>query len=110
MSEPPVFSLDVRPDTGRTTIVVAGELDMVTAPAFQSGVVEHLGEKVVLDLRDVAFIDSSGVAALDALLKEADRRNADLTLLRELRPPVARVLEITGMMAMLPLIDEDASS
>jgi anti-sigma B factor antagonist len=111
MSEPPVFSLDVRPDAGRTTIVVAGEIDMVTAPEFQAGVVDQLdGAKLVLDLRDVEFIDSSGVSALDALLKEADRRGADLSLLRELRPPVARVLEITGMMETLPLAEPGTSS
>ena len=111
MSEPPVFSLDVRPGAGGTTIVVAGELDMVTVPAFQTGVVEQLdSERLVLDLRDLEFIDSSGISALDALLKEADRRGADLALLREMRPAVARVLEITGMMDVLPLAEPGTSS
>jgi anti-anti-sigma factor len=76
---------------------VAGELDIATTPRLEQALREpELQVRlVVLDLRDVAFMDSSGVHAIvDASLRarEVDHR---LFLLRG-SPGVDRVFTLTG--------------
>ena len=78
-------------------INVAGELDIATTPRLEQALREpELQVRlVVLDLRDVAFMDSSGVHAIvDASLRarEVDHR---LFLLRG-SPGVDRVFTLTG--------------
>src|SRR5688500_12492781 len=65
--DPPIFSLDVTPgDDGSTTVSVAGELDLATADEFARAVRSGLARgPVLIDLREVTFMDSSGVRALN---------------------------------------------
>jgi anti-anti-sigma factor len=77
---------------------------MTTAPELEATLREHLAAgPVVLDLRDVRFMDSSGVRVLDALLRDGEERGWELTVRPQLQRNVRRVLELTGMMAVLPL-------
>ncbi len=107
--EQPEFSLDVRrDDDGRVAVVVRGELDMTTAAELRAVVGEQLASgDVLMDLRDLEFMDSSGIAALDALLKHADREGSELVFCPSMRQPVVRVLEMTGMLEVLRLSDAD---
>src|SRR4051812_16226385 len=52
---------------GRATLVVAGEIDLVTAPFLRdelAAVIGDAGSTTVVDLSGVTFIDSSGLGAL----------------------------------------------
>lgn len=48
------------------TVVLAprGELDLASSPALAGALAAGAGEDVLLDLRDVSFIDSSGISAV----------------------------------------------
>ena len=50
-------------DTGETMVTVIGEIDLATAPAVQKAV-SRLKGWVVLDLRKVEFMDSTGIRML----------------------------------------------
>ena len=102
----PGFSIDVHaPETGgRATVTVRGDVDIATSPKMAAVVRERLAQgPVVVDLRKVVFMDSSGVRALNALVGAAAEQGVELRICDELSDPVVQVLELTGMMGVLPL-------
>ncbi|HEX2086654.1 MAG TPA: STAS domain-containing protein, partial [Solirubrobacteraceae bacterium] len=74
------------------TLKLSGELDLVTAPMLHAELARHhaRGHRVVLDLSDVEFLDSTGLV----LLMQSARDDGVL-LRRNLSPAVARVIEVT---------------
>jgi anti-sigma B factor antagonist len=86
------------------TIVVRGEVDMATSPQLREAldaVIDTADGDVVLQCRDLAFLDSSGIGVLVA----ARNRLGDRGELVLDSPPdnVRRVLEITGVAGHLTL-------
>jgi anti-anti-sigma factor len=106
-ADPPIFSLDVTAgEAARTTVSVAGELDVATADEFSRAVRGGLATgAVVIDLREVTFMDSAGVRALNTALREAANAGRELRVAREMHPSVVQVLEMTGMLGLLPVED-----
>ena len=94
----PEFCCDVRPDRDRVVVRVAGELDMAVAPSVAAAVDELLEAgfaRVVVDLRDLSFLDSAGVHMLVSAHHAAAQRTCELSLVRGPRN-VQRVLELTA--------------
>jgi anti-sigma B factor antagonist len=86
-------------------LVVAGELDVVTAPRLNKRVnvaVSRDGGAVVIDMCDVTFIDSTGLQVLLLALRHLTRRERRLALVC---PPgaVARAMEQAGMLGMFEM-------
>src|SRR3954465_3508167 len=70
---PAVFALEVRPDRGRVIVAVRGELDVASVGALQTALEELRcagWTDIVVDLRELQFIDSTGGLSL---LLSADR-------------------------------------
>jgi len=91
-------------DEGETTIVrPSGELDIGTARKLEQALVEgrHPGERVVLDLGRLEFIDSTGLRVIVHAVEAAQRERWDLRL-RHGPPAVRRVFEISGVIGALP--------
>src|SRR6476469_1601093 len=108
--DPPFFALDVRPGPGRTLLAAAGEVDLATAGELATALREQLAEgPVLLDLRGLTFMDSSGVRALDAVLGDCRREGWDLRVCREIHEHVRQVFEMTGLLAALPFEDDGPS-
>ena len=103
----PIFALDVgAADDGRTTVSVTGELDIATADEFSRAVRSGLGTgAVTIDLRDVTFMDSAGVRALNTALRESAENGRELRVAKAMHPSVVQVLEMTGMLGLLQLED-----
>ena len=98
-TEDAAFELVTEPQADRAVVHVSGELDIATAPDFETAVREQLAQgPVVLDLSGLDFMDSSGVRALDAVLRE----DGSLVLRPELTELVRQVLDITGLLGELP--------
>ena len=104
-ADPPTFSIDVTEgDGGATTISVAGELDLATVDEFSRAVRSGLATgAVVIDLRKVTFMDSSGVRALNTALHAAADSDRELRVSESMHPSVVQVLEMTGMLRLLPI-------
>jgi anti-anti-sigma factor len=101
----PIFSLEVTTgDDACTTVSVAGELDLATADDFTRAVRGGLAAgAVVIDLREVTFMDSSGVRALNTALRESAENGRQLRVSEGMHPSVVQVLEMTGMLGLLPM-------
>lgn len=102
------FSLADSERDGRAVVLVGGDLDLAGAAEFVAGVGARLklGGSLLLDLSALAFIDSSGLRALDEILREADQKGASLTISSDLPAPVRRLLDLTGSLATLPFEPE----
>jgi anti-anti-sigma factor len=96
--------LTVAGAAGERTVAAVGEIDLATADAFAATLRDHLASgPVLLDLREVSFMDSSGVRVLDALMRDVEREGWSLALRPEMQSRVRMVLEMTGMLSALPL-------
>jgi anti-anti-sigma factor len=103
------FSVGRHEDEGRVLFVPRGELDLATAPDLEGAIRDALGagKAVVIDLRELEFMDSSGVRVLIAAHAEAGDHGERLTLVRpHAGGTVARILEIAGVEQALRMVDE----
>lgn len=99
----------IRPMGQRMDLQVAGEFRAALLELIQTG---HT--KLVVDLEDVNFIDSSGLGALVTALKTVKLRNTDGDVrLANVRPPVVALLEIIRLhrvFSSYPSVDLAAQS
>jgi anti-sigma B factor antagonist len=96
-----------------TTLFVAGELDLSTAPDLARVLREALdaGRDVRLDLSAVDFIDSTGLAAIIQPLRRIDDDSRPVQLVGELPRQPRRLFELAGVLGtLLPLEDSGAGS
>jgi anti-sigma B factor antagonist len=99
----PAFELAVSTPGGLTTVAASGDLDIASADTFSATAAEHLGNGPLrLDLGGLAFMDSSGISALDAMLRLAAAGPHPLTVAPRLQDPVREVLMLTGLLPELP--------
>ncbi len=93
-------------DTPGTAVVrVVGELDVATAPRLRQEAVRLVGlniNEVVLDLRGVDFIDSTGLGVIVGMVKRLRTHGGDLALVRG-HDRVSKVFDITRVSDILPL-------
>jgi anti-sigma B factor antagonist len=89
-----------------TVIAVRGELDVLTAPTVTArldDVVRRHTEDVVIDLRETAFIDSSGLSILLNTQRRLDRTSRTLTVVCA-TGPVRQVLELSRVIDTLGVV------
>lgn len=105
----PSFELAVETANGRVSFVPRGELDLATVSELSEQVLEAVRDgsrTVVLDLRELTFMDSTGVRTVVSAHHAAQECGADLRVVRPLQDsPVARVIEISGLDDALGLVD-----
>ena len=85
-------TLELSPLIGAVGIKLAGEVDLATVPQLREALANIRTEsEVLLDLRDLTFMDSSGVSAILAF---ASSRNGPLVMVD---PPtdMERLFQIT---------------
>ena len=84
-------------------LVLAGEIDSYTAPELADLLLKRLDIDAI-DLRDVTFIDSSGLR----VIVEAHQRRLEeerVLVLRSPSPAVQRLLEISGVAGHLTVAE-----
>lgn len=89
-------------------VIPKGELDLATAPALDQVLQEEQAKPrtlVLLDLRRLTFLDSTGMHILLRARERALTGDSELTIVRGPRE-VQRALEVAGLERHLPLVDE----
>lgn len=107
MTIPEPFAVEL--ERRGTTLVVApsGELDLSTAPRLSTAIQGEDGyDALVIDLRELEFMDSSGVRLLVSEQERAAERGHRLGIVRG-NAEVQRVLRVTRLDERLPLIEPD---
>ena len=92
------FAVSVVGNRDEVAVVAAGELDLASADRLGEEVRNVLAvgsAQIVLDLRQVDFIDSTGLRMLLSLRNDAQRNERALTLVPP-TPAARRIFDITG--------------
>jgi anti-anti-sigma factor len=107
--DPAGFSISISDRDGRAVVVIRGELDLATAPDLDAALTERLeaGQDVVIDLRELAFMDSTGLRVLVAAHARVDGGGPSFLVVRPPPgAPIAKILAISGVESVLDLIDD----
>lgn len=101
------FECATSSDDGETTIAVAGEIDLATAPEVSEALnraIREGSQLVLLDLSEATFLDSSGLRVILSANSEASR--AEVTFEVVPGPPsVQRSFEVAGVAGHLNFRD-----
>src|SRR5215469_83451 len=104
------LTISVSPEPGYVAVSVAGEIDMATAPQLReqlASVVSGGAQRVVVDLAQVAFLDSAGTAVLTATHRVLAGKAGSLALASP-SPAAWRVLSLLGVDQVIPVTDSVA--
>lgn len=103
MSNPPKFEMHVRIDDDRCIAFLMGELDLSTAPRYQSAIQPLIGQgnrTLVLNLKGLDYIDSTGIGCILKTLKERDKLKAAYSV-EDIPPKIGRLFDMIGMTRFL---------
>jgi anti-anti-sigma factor len=93
------FTLRSRLRERSLEVALAGELDMTAAFKLEPAVEQLLAAEevsaLVLDLGDVAFVDSAGLGAILAIRERTHQAGIEIAITRP-SDPVRRLLDLTG--------------
>ncbi len=106
-AEPPIFRCDVEPDRDRARVVLTGELDLAGVEPLEREIDSLLGSgfrRIVVDLRGLTFLDSSGLRYVLTLARSASEDGFRLELIQG-GDAVRRLFELTGTQDALPFVD-----
>jgi anti-anti-sigma factor len=104
-----VCSVDSERQPGTATIRLYGEFDLSSEEPFQEKLATLLDgdlSTLVLDLRELTFMDSTGLRVLISLKKRADDGAFDYVVLCD-NGTVRRLLQVSGMDGVLPVVDSN---
>lgn len=101
------FDIDAVASATHAVVVVRGEIDAHTAPRLKDRLMELVTDgvdRVVIDLRQVQFIESVGLGTLVAVRKRLRPADKSLCLvLGDDQGVLRRTFEITGLDKIFPI-------
>jgi anti-anti-sigma factor len=104
------LTIRVESEDWTKTLAVSGELDLANAETLASELRKAKGEEVAvinLDMSELQFIDSTGIAVLVSAHRDLDESGTALRVVPSRSSAVQRVLSVTGLDAELPFVDTD---
>jgi anti-sigma B factor antagonist len=107
--DPTGFSISTSDRDGRAVVVIRGELDLATAPDLEAAIKSRLddGQDVVVDLRELEFMDSTGLRVLVAAHGRVEGTEQRFLIVRPLPgASIERILAVAGVERVLDLIDD----
>jgi anti-sigma B factor antagonist len=101
------FSVEEHNHGDASVLAVSGELDLRTSPELEdrlSLVFDRGAELVILDLRGIEFMDSTGLRVLLSAHQRAHQSGRRFALVKG-ADQVERVLTLTGVRDLLTVVD-----
>ena len=97
-----------RIEKGTTIVDVVGQIDLGSSPALRKALLESLkvADRVAVNLIAVKYIDSSGIASLLEVLKEA-RQSKKRLVLFGLTAAVLQVLQLTRLTGIFEISETE---
>jgi anti-sigma B factor antagonist len=93
------FRLEVHNEQTATVIAVSGELDLASSPALQEELDRAQSanaQLLIIDLRELDFMDSTGLSVLVRAHQRADEQGRQLAMVKGPQQ-VQRLLSLTGV-------------
>lgn len=101
------FRVDVRKDGPSAVVTVSGELDLASGPELETELDRLCGPEtqlVVVDLRQLAFMDSTGLSIIVRAHQRLAGEGCEMSLVKGSQQ-VQRLLDLTGVADRLRLVD-----
>lgn len=86
-------------------LYLVGELDLSTASRFRVTIeplAQESDQTLELNLRQLNYIDSTGMGVIISVLKTRDQLGADLSI-QEVPPKIKRLFDLTGITKFLEM-------
>jgi anti-anti-sigma factor len=102
-----VLDVHVRHAEDTSIVAPSGELDLATAPALGTALASAAADgatRVVLDLRELTFVDSSGIGIIIKFQRYFGVEGIGFGVVRG-DEPVQRAFDIAGVAPLLPWTD-----
>ena len=104
--------LEVRQEQRADGLIVAarGEIDLRSSPGLRAALLDPAAQAplVVLDLREVTFMDSSGLRVIAEYHKRLQEREERFAVAVGGASAVQRILELSGLVKVLDVVDDPA--
>jgi anti-anti-sigma factor len=106
--DPGGFSISTSEDSGRIVVAPRGELDLATAPEFDEVLNDSLdrSDEVVVDLRELQFMDSTGLRVLIRAHARAQGGKRFAVVRPPAGGPIAKILSVAGVDSELDFVDD----
>ncbi|MGH2856713.1 MAG: STAS domain-containing protein [Solirubrobacteraceae bacterium] len=104
---PSVLRIEVVPESARVSVVPTGELDLSNAEQLRDDLdraVKAGFTCLVLDLRELQFMDSTGLALIIETYQACRQNGCQLSIIQGPRQ-VRHLFEITGLLDELPFAE-----
>jgi anti-anti-sigma factor len=101
------FNVDQRNENGAVVLAVSGELDLAASPTLEERLDDVFGGNVprlIIDLRQLEFIDSTGLSVLVKAHQRAEEAGSRFGLVNG-GSQVRRLLSLTGIAERLAVAD-----
>ena len=98
---------DVQKSPEGTVIILGGDVDLRQSPMFHAALVEIVNERprrLILDLSEVPYMDSSGVGTLVEIFRRVSAYKGKMILFG-LNPRVRSVFEITKLDKFFTIVE-----
>ncbi|MBE2315962.1 STAS domain-containing protein [Solirubrobacter sp. CPCC 204708] len=108
MSVNPLFQVRHERRGDGVVVVASGEIDLATSPQLREALLapDVSSASVVLDLREVTFIDSSGLGVIVGQQKRAQERREQFSVAVGGAAAVQRILELSGLAKVLDIVSD----
>ncbi|MEH7374265.1 MULTISPECIES: anti-sigma factor antagonist [Bacillaceae] len=93
------LKVDKHQNNRKTFVFVAGEIDAYTAPKLREELLplaEEQNQSLIVSLKDVSYIDSTGLGVFIGLFKLIMKNDGELKLV-DLSDRLERLFQITGL-------------
>ena len=100
----PDFSSEIVCVEGEMRLILRGEIDLAVREPLARAIDEVMasGRRVVLDMREVSFLDSTGIGALARIASDG----SDVFVLNP-QAAVRRALEVSGIDSIIQIVGGD---
>ncbi|MDS1030122.1 anti-sigma F factor antagonist [Bacillota bacterium LX-D] len=107
------MNIEIKAEEGTLIVEISGELDMVVADEFKQKVERLLSQKkydkLILDFKNVSFIDSSGLGVILGRYKTISQYNGRMAIV-SVQNPVQKILELSGILRILNIYPDVSSA
>ncbi|VAX26708.1 Anti-sigma B factor antagonist RsbV [hydrothermal vent metagenome] len=107
------LDLKINRNSGKVaTLLIAGDIDMSSSPLVRTHLTDLFADNqqaIIVDLSNVAYIDSSGIATLVEGLQWSHANNTKFRLVG-LTPVVKDVFEIARLLTVFEVFDSQAKA
>ena len=104
------MEINVKRDGAQSVVYVSGDIDLYTSPKLRETILELFGkrgqERVIVNLKEVNYVDSSGIASLVEGLQEAKKHKARFVLVGLNEAP-RHVLELTRLLNVFEIAETE---